>query len=168
MLANDRLVKGNAYADGAERGGWFIAQFVDPAHGLRCRSGWQQSFGSARADFEMKLVRHSAGQMESRHFPYNRTATTMSMLVGSGRFDLFFCVDAEWEHVTLQRDGDYALWAPGVGHRWLVHEPLSILTVRCPGVDASDQVQTPVDALPAGLAERWLATVTAGSRARRV
>ena len=160
MLPNERLVTGNAYADGAERGGWFIARFVDPEHGLRCRMGRVTALASARGDFEVKLIRHAAGDAESRFFPYNSTATTTSVLVGGGRFELYFCADGAWQHVILSRDGDYAIWAPGVGHRWIAREESKIITVRCPGVDAADQAQTALQAVPPTLVDLWNSTVS--------
>jgi hypothetical protein len=155
MLTNDRLVTGNAHADGGPRGGWFVARFIDPEHGLRCRLGRLEAFAGARGDFELKLFRHEAGHRERKHFPFNRTATSLSMLVGPGRFEIGFCDGGRWQHVVLEEEGDYALWAPGVGHRWLASRESTVFTVRCPAVDATDQQETPADRVPAALLELW-------------
>jgi hypothetical protein len=146
-LPNDKLVKGNAYTDGAPRGGWFVASFIDGAFGLRCRSGKQVPADEGQADFELKMRRHTPGDTETGIFPFNKTATSLSMLVGRGRFELFFCSGRDWDHVTLEEDGDYALWAPGVGHLWRVPEASTIFTVRAPGIPA-DQDQTSLDQIP--------------------
>lgn len=154
-LSTDYVITGNAYADGAPHGGWFVARFIDPQHGLRCRLGRHEVFEEAKGDFELKLFAHPGGHHEAKHFPYNQTATTMSMLMGSGRFELYFCAEGQWQHVILQNDGDYVIWAPGVGHRWHAPEGASIFTVRCPAVDVTDQAETPIGQVPAELLALW-------------
>ncbi|GAA4397309.1 hypothetical protein GCM10023187_06580 [Nibrella viscosa] len=155
MLSKDLLITGNAYADGAPHGGWFVARFIDPQHGLRCRLGRQDIFQQGQGDFELKLFSHPAGHCEAKTFPYNQTATTMSMLVGSGLFAIYFCADGQWQHVVLQNEGDYAIWAPGVGHRWHAQQASSIFTVRCPAVDRTDQAETPIKLIPDELQTLW-------------
>jgi len=154
MLPNDRLVVGNAYDDGAPRRGWFIAAFLDPALGLRCRADRGTTREDTPGDFEMKLFRHPAGDREARRFPFNKTATTVSLLVGTGRFEIDFCDGPQWQTVVLERDGDYAVWAPGVGHRWFAARASSVLTVRSPAVDAGDQEETPEGRTPGELLRR--------------
>lgn len=149
-ISSDRLVKGNAYTDGAPRGGWLVASFIDASFGIRCRAGKQIAVGGDKADFELKMRRHFSGDKEERPFPYNKTATSFSMLIGSGRFEIFFCSSNDWDHVTLDRDGDYALWAPGVGHLWIAPEASTIFSVRVPGVPG-DQEQTPLADIPVEL-----------------
>jgi len=146
-LPIERLVKGNAYTDGAPRGGWFIASFIDAAFGLRCRSGKKVVVEDDKADFEVKMRRHFSGDMEKSLFPSNKTAVSFSMLIGTGRFELFFCFEENWEHVTFNQDGDYALWAPGVGHLWIADEAATIFTIRVPGIPG-DQQQTPLNQIP--------------------
>ena len=63
-LPNSDLVTGNAYTDGAPRGGWFVAGFIEASLGLRCRRGKQTVARDDCADFELKLKRHEAGDME--------------------------------------------------------------------------------------------------------
>ncbi|GAA4460054.1 hypothetical protein GCM10023189_34610 [Nibrella saemangeumensis] len=154
-LPTDLLVTGNAYADGAPRGGWFVARFIDPEHGLRCRLGRHGVFEQAQGDFELKLFSHPAGHHEAKSFPFNQTATTMSMLIGNGRFEIYFCAGGKWQHVLLQNDGDYVIWAPGVGHRWFARQASSIFTVRCPAVDVTDQAETPTHLIPTDLLLHW-------------
>jgi len=147
-LPIEQLYKGNAYTDGALRGGWFVASFIDTAFGLRCRSGKTVIVGADKADFEMKMLRHYSGDTEKRLFPSNKTATSFAMLVGEGRFEVFFCFKRDnWEHVTLNQEGDYALWAPEVGHHWSAPEAATIFTVRIPGIPG-DQQETPLDEVP--------------------
>lgn len=110
---------GNAVDDGSKagRGGWFIGHFVAPGA------------GPATTDMvEVKWGVHAAG--ETKAAPgVNRTATTMSLLV-SGRFRLDF--PSHGRSITLARPGDYAVWAPGVSHRWRVLEHAVVITVRWP------------------------------------
>jgi hypothetical protein len=148
-LPNDHLVRGNAYADGADRGGWFVASFIDAGFGLRCRNG-RRGLEPAPGDFELKLKRHPAGEMERGLFPANRTATTCSILFGGGPFEVYFCRGRDWEHVILQQEGDYALWGPTVGHLWIARGDSTIFTVRVPAIPR-DQVQTPLADVPTAL-----------------
>jgi len=149
-LPNDRLVKGNAYTDGEPRGGWFIASFIDAASGLRCRSGKKVIVEEDKADFEVKMRRHLSGDMEKSLFPSNKAAISFSMLIGVGRFEMFFCFEEDWQQVTLNQEGDYALWGPGVGHLWIAREAATIITIRAPGIPG-DQQQTPLNRIPDGL-----------------
>ena len=154
-LSTDYLVTGNAYRDGAPYGGWFVARFIDAEHGLRSRMGRLTALADAQGDFELKLFAHRAGHREEKAFPYNRTATTMSMLMGVGRFEIDFCFEGHWQSVVLKEEGDYALWAPGVGHRWYARQDSTIFTVRSPAVDATDQAPTPLEKVPSELLARW-------------
>ncbi len=56
-------------------------------------------------------------------------ATTLFILV-KGRFRLQF-PDLE---ILLSREGDYALWLPGVPHYWSALEDSTIVTVRWPSL----------------------------------
>jgi len=154
-LSTDYLVTGNAYRDGAPFGGWFVARFIDPQQGLRSRMGRLSALADAQGDFELKLFAHRAGHREEKFFPYNRTATTLSMLVGAGHFEIDFCFEGQYQRVVLEEEGDYALWAPGVGHRWYARQDSTLFTVRSPAVDATDQAPTPPEQVPSALRERW-------------
>ena len=58
-------------------------------------------------------------------------ATSLSLVV-SGCIRLFF---ATGEEALLSRRGDYALWAPGVAHRWEIEaDDTVVLTIRWPSV----------------------------------
>jgi quercetin dioxygenase-like cupin family protein len=58
-----------------------------------------------------------------------REATTLSILV-KGRFRLQF----PEQEILLSREGDYALWLPGVPHYWSAEEDSVIVTVRWPSL----------------------------------
>ena len=120
---------GNAVDDGSKagRGGWFIGHFVAPGA------------GPATTDMvEVKWGVHAAGEVKAIE-GVNQTATTMSLLV-SGRFRLD--LPSHGGSVTLVRPGDYAVWSPGVSHRWQVLEDAVVITVRWPS-QRDDQSERP-------------------------
>jgi hypothetical protein len=113
------LCFGNAVDAGTQSGrrGWFIGHFVAPGA------------GPAATDMvEVKWGVHATGEIKAIE-GVNQTATTMSLLV-SGRFQLVF--PSHRRSVTLARAGDYAVWSPGVSHRWQVLENAVVITIRWP------------------------------------
>ena len=126
---------GNAVDEGSQAGrrGWFIGHFVAPRA------------GPAATDMvEVKWGVHAAGEIKEIE-RVNQTATTMSLLV-SGRFRLDF--PSHGRSVTLARAGDYAIWSPGVSHRWRVLEDAVVITIRWPS-RPDDQSVHPRQARPA-------------------
>ena len=115
----DEVSFGNALDEGSKacRRGWFVGHFLAPGSGP-----------VATDMVEVKWGVHAAGEIKAIE-GVNRTATTMSLLV-SGRFRLDF--PSHGRSVTLARPGDYAVWAPGVSHRWHVLEDAVVITVRWP------------------------------------
>ena len=57
----------------------------------------------------------------------DEAATTLCLLV-QGCFKLHFATQA----VTFRRPGDYAVWGPGIKHRWQAIEDSIVLTIRWP------------------------------------
>ena len=122
---------GNAVDEGAQPGrrGWFIGHFV------------ARRAGPAATDLvEVKWGVHAAGEVKTVE-GVNQSATTMSLLV-SGRFRLVF--PNHGRSVTFVRPGDYAVWSPGVSHRWRVLEDAVVITVRWPS-RRGDQSEHPGD-----------------------
>ena len=120
---------GNAVDEGSQKGrrGWFIGHFLPPGS------------GPAATDMvEVKWGVHAAGEGKAIE-GINRTAATMSLLV-SGRFHLDF--PSHRASVTLVRPGDYAVWSPGVSHRWRALEDSVVVTVRWPS-QPDDQSEPP-------------------------
>lgn len=115
MSSEPRVMIGNAAVDSAARRGWFVGHFAgEPGTPNRSEA------------VEVKWGVHRAGERRSTP-AVNATATTLSVLV-RGRFRLRFPDRV----VVLEREGDYALWAPGVAHDWLAEEESLVLTVRWP------------------------------------
>ena len=108
---------GNAGAEGASRGGWFAGHFITPENDPRSTS-----------ILEVKWGVHRAGDCRTE-WAVNTEATTLSILV-KGRFRLQF----PEQEILLSREGDYALWLPGVPHYWSAEEDSTIVTVRWPSL----------------------------------
>jgi hypothetical protein len=128
---------GNAVDEGSQRGrrGWVIGHFIAPGT------------GPAATDMvEVKWGVHAAGEIKAIE-GVNRTATTMSLLV-SGRFELVF--PSHGCSVTLARAGDYAVWSPGVSHRWRVLEDAVVITIRWPS-RPNDQSAYANESRPSGI-----------------
>lgn len=77
-------------------------------------------------DVEIKWARHRAGERRVS-WQEDEWRTTVVMLV-SGRFRL----DLPTGSYTLVKQGDYAMWGPGMGHSWQAEEDCVVVTVRWP------------------------------------
>ena len=77
---------------------------------------------------EVKWGLHKLGETRAE-WGTNEHATTLSLLV-RGTIRIFFPDDKE---VLLAEPGEYALWPPGVAHRWQIEQDDTVvLTVRWP------------------------------------
>jgi hypothetical protein len=106
---------GNAAEDGRENRGWLLGHFIDPADGVR-----------SSKDVEMKCGIHPAGEKRPEWTADDQR--TILVLLVSGNFR----IDLTEGSVTLERQGDYALWGPGIGHSWEAISPSVVVTVRWP------------------------------------
>ena len=79
-------------------------------------------------DVEVKWGVHPVGEVRKSPAASD-LATTVSILI-EGKFFLDF--PGLGRSVTLQRSGDYVIWAPRVSHSWEAVEASTILTVRWP------------------------------------
>ena len=77
---------------------------------------------------EVKWGIHPAGQ-ERPAWTSGDDRTTMVILV-SGRF----CVNLTVGKVQLERQGDYAVWGPGIDHSWKAENDSVVITVRWPSL----------------------------------
>lgn len=111
------MITGNAASDAAPFRGWFVGSFVPRELGLR-----------STEDVEIKWGEHANGDVRA-DWGASDSATSMSLLV-RGCIRLFF---ENGRQALLQEPGDYALWAPGVSHRWQIEQDDTVvLTVRWP------------------------------------
>lgn len=109
---------GNAQDDGIDYRGWFVGSFV------------QAPDARATTDVEVKWGTHPAGDARPGWNP-DEIASTLCLLV-QGRFKLHF----ESQSVTFRRPGDYAVWGPGIKHRWQAIEDSVVLTIRWPSASS--------------------------------
>jgi hypothetical protein len=119
---SSKVVFGNAGAEGASRGGWFAGHFMTPEDDPRSTSVLEVKWGT-----------HPAGDCRTQ-WAVNAQATTLSILV-KGRFRLQF----PEQEILLSREGDYALWLPGVPHYWSAEED-SVRSSLCAGLPCREIV----------------------------
>jgi hypothetical protein len=111
------VVVGKAAADAESFRGWFIGHFVPPELGLRSTDA-----------VEVKWGMHPLGETRIE-WGSSDHATSLSLLV-RGAIRLVF---ADGREALLDEPGDYALWGPGVAHRWHIEQDDTVvLTVRWP------------------------------------
>ena len=105
---------GNAVAESQDHRGWLIGHFLsdqDVRH---------------TEDVEIKWGVHPRGDQRAA-WHGNEYRTTVVLLV-KGEFRITLSLDAR----TLEREGDYAMWGPGIGHSWEALEDSVVITVRWP------------------------------------
>jgi hypothetical protein len=115
---------GNAFADGARHQGWFIGRFLEIPHDLRSSHG-----------VEVKWSTHLAGT-QKQFWGVSKEATTLCVLI-KGSVSLQF----PGKECLLSQEGDYAIWAAGVPHRWAVAQESLVVTVRWPSVPEAYRAQ---------------------------
>ena len=123
MESNKSFYFGNAVADQVRGSGWFVGQFVAPDLGLRHQT-----------DVEVKWGIHPDG--EKRHQPWaNGHATTVSVLI-RGSLRVTFHTGEPNPVVTLEKEGDYIIFAPDTVHSWEAIGDTVVLSVRFPSVES--------------------------------
>lgn len=106
---------GNAEEDGTERRGWIIGQFIDPSEGIR--SG---------KDVEVKWGIHPPGDKRTEWTADDQRTTLVMLVYGN------FKVSLTETSITLEKQGDYAIWGPGIDHSWEAITDSIVITVRWP------------------------------------
>ena len=110
---------GNAEEDGRETRGWILGHFIDPPKGVR-----------SSEDVEVKWFTHPAG--DKRHeWTKDDQRTTLVLLVAGN-----FRIDLTETSVTLEKQGDYLAWGPGIDHSWEALSESVVVTVRWPSSTA--------------------------------
>jgi hypothetical protein len=116
----DGVAVGNAVDEGGCHRGWFLGSFmptVGPGALLHA------------AGVEVKWGVHPAGDARTE---WGRADCTSLTVCVRGRFRVIF-PDSE---VVLSREGDFAVWAPGVVHKWVAEADTVMVTVRWPSASA--------------------------------
>jgi glyoxylate utilization-related uncharacterized protein len=106
---------GNAADDGAKNRGWLLGHFMDPSDGVR-----------STRDVEVKWGVHPAGEQRATWTVDDQRSTLVLLIEGR------FRVDLTGASVTLQRQGDYLVWGPGMDHSWHAETDSVVITVRWP------------------------------------
>jgi hypothetical protein len=116
-LLSQTVVIGNAARDAEPFRGWFVGHFIPDELGLRSTEA-----------VEVKWAAHARGEARSA-WAASAAATSLSVLV-RGCMRIFF---ANGQEALLADSGDYALWPPGLAHRWRIEQDDTVvLTVRWP------------------------------------
>jgi hypothetical protein len=110
-----RWCSGNAAEDVRETRGWLLGHFIDPSQGVR-----------STKDVEVKWGVHPAGDKRADWTADDKRTTLVLLVEGNFRIDL------TEGSVTLARQGDYALWGPGIDHWWEALSDSVVVTVRWP------------------------------------
>jgi hypothetical protein len=106
---------GNAEEDGRETRGWLLGHFIDSGEGVR-----------SSKDVEVKWGIHPAGEKRAGWIADDQRTTLVLLVSGNFRIDL------TEGSVSLERQGDYAVWGPGVDHSWEAITDSVVVTVRWP------------------------------------
>jgi hypothetical protein len=106
---------GNAADDGRDTRGWLIGHFIDPSEGVR-----------SSKDVEVKWGIHPPGDTRAE-WTSDDQRTTLLLLV-EGRFRIKLTEGT----ITLERQGDYTMWGPGIDHSWEALTDSVVITVRWP------------------------------------
>ncbi|MGW3145842.1 signal peptidase I [Streptomyces sp. NPDC001177] len=114
----DTWYVGNANDDADQHRGWLLGHFIDPEKATVRQTG----------ALEVKWGIHPAGQQRPQWVSDDQR-TAMLLLV-SGRFRL----DLNVGSVTLEKQGDYVVWGPGIDHSWQAEEDSVVVTVRWPSI----------------------------------
>ncbi|RRO20009.1 signal peptidase I [Saccharopolyspora rhizosphaerae] len=115
-VVNRNWHHGNAAEDGSETRGWLLGHFIDPTEG-----GVRST-----KDLEVKWGAHPAGDKRPE-WTTDDQRTTMLLLV-EGHFRLHLTEGT----VDLAKQGDYAVWGPGIDHSWEAITDAVVVTVRWP------------------------------------
>lgn len=114
----DNWYAGNANDDADQYRGWLLGHFINPAA------------GTARATeaLEVKWGIHPAGQQRAGWTNGEQRSTLVLLISGKFRVDLTV------GNVTMQRQGDYITWGPGIDHSWQAEQDSIVLTIRWPSI----------------------------------
>lgn len=106
---------GNAANDGRDNRGWILGHFIEPSEGVR-----------STRDVEVKWGIHPAGDKRPEWTTDDHRTTMVLLVTGN------FVVNLSDGRVELARQGDYAVWGPGIDHSWEAKEDSVVVTVRWP------------------------------------
>lgn len=126
MSGKQPFYVGNAKADQAPGGGWFIGQFIPAELGLR-----------RQTEVELKWGIHPDGERRSQPWAHQH-ATTISVLI-EGALKLTFHIGDSRQEVILRTKGDYVIFGPEAVHSWEAIGDTIVLSVRFPSVEIGER-----------------------------
>ena len=127
MSAGHMFYFGNAEADQVRGTGWFVGQFIPAALGARHQT-----------DVELKWAIHYDGERRSRGPEAVANATTISILIrGSLRVTFQISGPQSKQMVTMEKEGDYIIFGPGVVHSWEAIGDTLVVSVRFPSIEVN-------------------------------
>lgn len=112
-----RWRRGNAVEDSKDTRGWILGHFIDPAEDVR-----------STKDLEVKWGVHSAGEKRPEWTSGDERSTLIMLIKGH------FRVDLTEGSITMEREGDYAVWGPGIAHSWEALSDSVVVSVRWPSI----------------------------------
>jgi quercetin dioxygenase-like cupin family protein len=92
-----------------------LGHFIDPSQGVR-----------STKDVEVKWGVHPAGDKRPEWTSDEKRTTLLLLVQGA------FRVDLTEGSAVLSRQGDYAVWGPGIDHSWEALADSTVITVRWP------------------------------------
>ena len=105
------IYAGNAQADGTDTRGWVIGSFIP--EGIRHSE-----------DVEVKWGVHKAGEARTEWVTGERRTTVCVLISGS------FVLQFRDKEVSLDNQGDYAMWGEGTDHKWQAQADSVVMTIR--------------------------------------
>lgn len=117
----DNWYTGNATDDADQHRGWLMGHFITP------------EFGGVRSTgaLEVKWGIHPAGQQRPEWTADDQRTTLLLLIQGRFRLDLTA------GSTTLERQGDYVVWGPGIDHSWQAEQDSTVLTIRWPSIPST-------------------------------
>jgi uncharacterized cupin superfamily protein len=112
---------GNATEDGRDTRGWLLGHFIDSPEGIR-----------STKDVEIKWGTHRTGEKRAEWTRDDQRTTLVLLISGN------FVVSLTEGSAKLTRQGDYAVWGPGIDHSWEAKEDSVVITVRWPSSPSSN------------------------------
>lgn len=115
---SDNWHSGNAADESSDYRGWIVGHFIAPKDGAVRQT----------SNLEIKWGIHPAGEQRKEWTEGEERSTLVLLVSGTFRIDLSV------GSVTLNRQGDYLTWGPGIEHSWQAEADSVVITVRWPSI----------------------------------
>ena len=115
---SDNWHSGNAADESSDYRGWLVGHFIAPENGAVRQT----------SNLEIKWGIHPAGEQRKEWTEGEERSTLVILVSGT------FRVDLSVGSITLNRQGDYLTWGPGIEHSWQAEADSVVITVRWPSI----------------------------------